>query len=127
MCFWESEVYVRESASFQLSLSAPPGVTLSFSSLAIYFTDEVTAPLIVEHSPYSSSHDILPGSVQRVSLGDVSAFSGRLEANAKIETGEMAIEANLRWNAGSVIVFTGTMSSDVPAILKVRGYFPLLA
>jgi hypothetical protein len=30
-----------------------------------------------------------------------------------------SFEANLKWNAGSSIFFTGTISSDIPTTLKV--------
>lgn len=128
VCFWEQQIYVRETAIFQLSISSSPEISLSsltFSSLAIHFSDDSIPPLIVQHSP--SSH----ASVQKVDLGDVSAFLNRpseLEGDGEAEAETKVFHSNLCWEAGSMIVFTGTMSSEVPIELKVplRTLFPSL-
>ncbi|KAF9012565.1 glutathione transferase omega-1 [Cyathus striatus] len=90
--FWSSDVRVGERAAFQLSLTAPRHILVSsipFSSLLVYFSDTDT-PLVVKHTP--SSEAPKPGHVQI---------------------------ADLRWGLGGMIVFSGTMESDVPTVLKI--------
>lgn len=109
MVFWRPEVFVGEVAAFQLVLTLPPTISiipLPIVSLAIYAGTEGEAPaVILNHAP--STTEILPSTVQVVNLGDLN-----LE-----ETHEM--EADLRWNAGSSIVFTGRITSETTSILKV--------
>jgi trafficking protein particle complex subunit 11 len=112
---------VGQTASFQLCLSARSGVALStfcFSSLAIYFYDESSTPLIVRNSS-SGGSNIPSKAVQRIDLGDVSAFLAASKGDSETGVDRPTIETNLQWHAGSSIVFAGTMSSNVPIIMKV--------
>lgn len=120
LVFWKPEVAVGERAAFQLSLSAPPAVSMSslpFSSLAIYFAPDMR-PVIVRHKPGGGGGGGLQtqtgsSAVRRVDVGHV-------EVSAAGEGGSVVeIEAELRWGPGSTIVFAGDVLSDVPATLKV--------
>ncbi|KAJ6593407.1 Gryzun, putative trafficking through golgi-domain-containing protein [Mycena capillaripes] len=105
VAFWISEVKVGEPAAFQLGLAAPINATIAslpFSSLDIHFSGNLP-PVVVRHVSEST-----PPLVQRVDLGHVSS-SGT--------TGSPV--ANLRWQPGASIVFTGTLSSDIPASFKI--------
>lgn len=111
--FWASEVKVNEAAAFQLSLTAPTNVTISslpITSLAVYFSDDIF-PVVVRHSQSDSgSH----GRVRKVDLGHVSTHSAGKEPESKGD-----IQAHLRWQPGATIIFSGTMSADIPTVLKV--------
>ncbi|KAJ7686580.1 Gryzun, putative trafficking through golgi-domain-containing protein [Mycena rosella] len=103
--FWTSEVKVGEPAAFQLCLTAPTHTTtasLPFSSLQIHFSGKLP-PIVVQHVSESA-----PPPVQRVDLGHISSTG---VAGSTV--------ANLRWQPGASIVFTGTVSSEVPASLRV--------
>ncbi|KAF8891851.1 Gryzun, putative trafficking through golgi-domain-containing protein [Infundibulicybe gibba] len=104
--FWLPEVKVGETTAFQLSLTASIHTTITslpFSSLVVHFSNNIS-PIVVQHS-----HDLSSSSVQRVDLGHVS--SSRPDASV--------LQACLRWPTGGTIIFTGTMSSDVPTTLEV--------
>jgi trafficking protein particle complex subunit 11 len=108
--FWTSEVVVEERVTFQFSVTAPSDIAISalpFSSLAIYFAHK-EEPVIVYHNagvPASAK-------VQRVDLGD-------LPLNVAMEC-----QGYLRWDKSAMIVFAGTVSSDVPITLAVRSHSP---
>jgi len=107
--FWAPEVKVGEAAAFQLSLTAPSTVDISvlpISSLAIHFTEDFT-PLIVRHVASDTGPET---PIRRVDLGHLSALGDKRED----------IQADLRWNLGSKIVFAGTISSDAPTVMNVR-------
>jgi hypothetical protein len=80
--------------------------------LAIFFSDDIS-PVTVRH--LASDSDSRPA-VQRVELGDVSAWrqGDRLKSDDARE-----LNAYLRWQPGAVTVFSGTLSSDVPTSLMV--------
>ncbi|KAJ7169134.1 Gryzun, putative trafficking through golgi-domain-containing protein [Mycena crocata] len=102
--FWAPEVKVGEPAAFQLCLTAPTNTTIAslpFSSLDIHFSGNLP-PVVVRSISESTPHP-----VQRVDLGHISSF-GATESAA----------ANLRWQPGASIVFTGNLSSDIPASFK---------
>ncbi|KAF8963658.1 Gryzun, putative trafficking through golgi-domain-containing protein [Flammula alnicola] len=104
--FWSPEVKVGEHAAFQLSLMAPSSITIAsvpFSRLAIHFAHH-ESPIIVEHEPSE-----IESTVSVVNLGHIKHS----------DSNQPVFKANLRWQRGSVIVFTGSMSSEVPAVLKV--------
>ncbi|TFK44945.1 Gryzun, putative trafficking through golgi-domain-containing protein [Crucibulum laeve] len=114
VAFWSSEVKVNEPAAFQLCLTAPASVIISsipFSSLQIHFFDD-EEPVVIHHAPSeaepSTSASTSP-SIQRVDLGTISTA---------VEPQE--VQANLRWQPRSIVVFTGMMTSDVPAVLRVK-------
>jgi hypothetical protein len=113
--FWTPEVKVGEPAAFQLSLTSPTSTTISslpIISLAIYFTDH-TFPVTVRHSKSDSgSHP----RIQRIDLGHVS--EGRKGNESKPED-VPEVNGYLCWQPGATTVFSGTVSSDVPALLKV--------
>lgn len=112
LVFWKPEVSVGERAAFQLSLSAPSSVSMTslpFSSLAIHFSPEMQ-PIVVKHK-HDESQMSSPA-VRRVDVGHV--FTTGVGGDA------IEVEADLRWGPGSTIVFAGDLSSNVPAILKVR-------
>jgi len=106
--FWSSEAFVDERVAFQLSLTAPSDVVISdlpFASLAIYFSHK-EGPVVVRHNEDLSS----TAKIQRVDLGNLP-----LEIAAESE-------AYLRWNKGVTMLFTGTVSSDVPLTLTVGSH-----
>ncbi|KAH7928708.1 hypothetical protein BV22DRAFT_1004322 [Leucogyrophana mollusca] len=105
MLFWKSEVRVGEDAAFQLSLIAPTNTVISslpIDSITVRFTEEY-APVIIQHTPASTQ--------DRVRLVQV----GRLEH----EDEDMEIEADLRLKPGDRLIVSGTMSSEIPRLLKV--------
>lgn len=105
--FWAPEVKVNEPAAFQLSLVAPTDITITslpFISLAVYFSDN-DYPFVIQHSPDAEGSSL----IQKIDLGHVSS----------LEDDSREMEACLRWQPGGSIIITGTMSSDVPTLLKV--------
>ena len=106
--FWAPEIDVGKPAPFQLSLMAPrqiPIDSLPFSSLSIYLSHK-DEPVIVQHQDSDIFSDSL---IQNVALG-------RISSSVPSEV----VLANLRWKAGSAVIFWGTISSDVPTCLKVN-------
>lgn len=104
--FWVPEVKVGEVGAFQLSLAAPmrPSVSsLPFSSLAVYFSHR-SLPIVVRHSDSITASQFLSQII------DV----GRITTSEALE-----ITANLRWQPGSCITFSGLLSSEVPVSVKV--------
>ncbi|KAJ7350608.1 Gryzun, putative trafficking through golgi-domain-containing protein [Mycena albidolilacea] len=115
VAFWAAEVKVGEPAAFQLRLAAPTKATvasLPFASLEIRFSGNLL-PVVVRHSEESTE---VPPLVQRVDLGHISGNGN---------TGSPV--ANLRWQPGASIVFTGTLASDSPASLKIAKVILALA
>ncbi|KAJ7209783.1 Gryzun, putative trafficking through golgi-domain-containing protein [Mycena pura] len=111
--FWSSEVKVGEPAAFQLSLTAPTITTIAslpFSSIEIHISDGLP-PIIVQHEA-----QLAPTDVQRIELGQISCSGAH---NSPV--------ANLRWEHGASIIFTGTLSSDVPASFKIAKVILTLA
>lgn len=111
--FWNTEVTVGESAAFQLTLTLPAPVSLSaltFTELLIQFSGDIP-PIIVRHSDAATLEE-LP-LVQKIDLGNI--VSDASEPPQECEE----VEANLRWRAGSSIVFAGSLSSDVTTIMTV--------
>ncbi|KAJ3553164.1 hypothetical protein NM688_g3760 [Phlebia brevispora] len=107
--FWSPEVKVGERAVYQLSLTASPDVQMSslpFTSLAVYFGDELP-PIVITHK---LSEVTLP-EVQRIDLGHVEYPPAEEELHE--------VEANLRWQPGAIIVFSGTVASRSPATISV--------
>lgn len=104
--FWVPEVKVGEVGAFQLSLAAPmrPSVSsLPFSSLAVYFSHR-SLPIVVRHSDSITASQFLSQII------DV----GRITTSEALE-----ITANLRWQPGSCITFSGLLSSEVPVSVKI--------
>ncbi|RPD57771.1 hypothetical protein L226DRAFT_490820 [Lentinus tigrinus ALCF2SS1-7] len=109
--FWDPEVNVGDLAPFQILLSSHPNVSLSslpFTSLAIHFSGDVP-PIVVRHTHNDDDTDIPP--VQRIDLGEF------VVSPAPSETKE--IEGSLRWGAGTTIVLTGSVSSNLPMNVSV--------
>ena len=113
--FWNSEVTVGESAAFQLTLKSPPPISLSnltFTELSIHFSGHIP-PVIVHHSDMATL-DELP-LVQKIDLGNIVS-----DADVPLDQVEpKVVDANLRWRAGSSIVFAGSMTSDFTTIMTV--------
>ena len=108
--FWTSEAVVEERVAFQFSVTAPSDIAISalpFSSLAIHFSHK-EEPVMVRHNPGLATS----AKVQRVDLGDFPL--------------EVATEYQgyLRWEKSAMIMFAGTVSSDVPMTLAVRSHSP---
>lgn len=106
--FWTPEVKVEEIAAFQLSVTAPSDIDLSslpVSSLTIHFASEFS-PLVVQNVASGSTLDAL---IKQADLGHIEAH----------EEQTRSIEADLRWQAGTKIVFSGSISSNVPTTVKV--------
>ena len=88
--------------------------SLSFASASVYFSDDTLTPLVIHHS------DDAPDSgktVRRVVLGDVSQYL--FDTEGPVGGDEESFQAYLRWGPGVLVVFMGTLRSDVPGILKV--------
>lgn len=112
--FWKPEVSVGERAAFQLLLSAPPTVSMTsipFSSLSVYFSLPEMQPIVLKHKRDESQTSSIVA-VRRIDMGHVPVPSA--------EGDVIEVETDLRWGPGSTIVLAGDISSDVPAILKVR-------
>jgi hypothetical protein len=110
--FWAPEVKVGEVTAFQLSLTAPthlPISSLPFSSLAIHFS-HLESPVIIQRADSGPSSRSLS---QHVDLGHISASEIPEE-----------VTADLQWDLGECKVFSGTLSSDLPSLLKVRLHAP---
>jgi trafficking protein particle complex subunit 11 len=108
--FWTSEAVVEERVAFQFSVAAPSDIAISalpFSSLAIYFSHK-EEPIMVHHNANLATS----AKVQRVDLGDLS-----LKAATEYQ-------GYLRWEKNAMIMFAGTVSSDVPITLAVRSHSP---
>ena len=93
-----------EPAAFQLTMTAPTSISIAlipFSRLTLHLSDD-SSPIIVHHAP---SDVQLP--IQRVVIGHT---TGQEPLN---------VAANLRWQPESTIIFTGSISSEVPLVLKV--------
>ena len=109
--FWESEVDVGCQAPFQIQLSALPHVSLSsipFTSLAVHFNADIP-PITIRHVQEDSDAEI--PAVHRIDLGETNISSTPPEARE--------IEAALRWRAGTTLVLTGTVSSELPMHISV--------
>ena len=92
-----------EPAAFQLTMTAPTSISIAlipFSRLTLHLSND--SFIIVHHAP---SEVQLP--FQRVVIGHT--------------TGEEPLDvvANLRWQPEGTIIFTGSISSEVPVLLKV--------
>ncbi len=104
--FWSPNVKVGDIAAFQVSLAAPTLTSISslpFSSLAIYPEEDGGAPILIRHAPEKDK-----SAVQWVNIGNVTSQES------------VEVEANLGWDAGNILIISGTMSSNVPTVLKVR-------
>ncbi|KAJ7287102.1 Gryzun, putative trafficking through golgi-domain-containing protein [Mycena rebaudengoi] len=105
--FWSPEIKVGEPAAFQLSLGSPANATISslpFASLEIHFSGDLP-PIVVNHV---AAETVLPHSVQRIDVGDLS-----------LSRTSAPLTASLRWQPGASTIFTGNLFSDVPASFKV--------
>ncbi len=112
---------VGENAAFQLTLRSPPPVSLSaltFTELLIQFSGDIP-PVTVRHSEGATLGEI--PLVQKVDLGNIMSGEGEPSAERK------EVEANLRWRAGSSIVFAGSLTSDVTTIMTVCIFCSLLS
>jgi hypothetical protein len=88
--------------------------SLSFVSVSIYFSDDALTPLVIHHSDDTPDSD---KKVRRVTLGDVSRYL--LDIEGPVGDAEDGLQAYLRWGTGVSVVFTGTMQSEAPGILKL--------
>lgn len=114
--FWETDIYVGQSTAFQLSISMPENIalsSLSFVSVSIYFSDDALTPLVIPHSDDAPDSD---KKVRRVALGDVSRYLFDIDGPVGVEE---TPQAYLRWGSGVSVVFTGTLRSEVPGMLKL--------
>jgi trafficking protein particle complex subunit 11 len=94
---------VGEPAAFQLTMTAPTSISIAlipFSRLTLDLSND--SSIVVHHAP---SDVQLP--IQRVVIGHA---AGQEPLNAV---------ANLRWQPEGTIIFTGSISSEVPLVLKV--------
>jgi hypothetical protein len=95
---------VGEPAAFQLTMTAPTSISIAlipFTRLTLHLSND-SSPIVVHHV---QSDVQLP--IQRVVIGHV--------------TGQEPLDAiaNLRWQPEGTIIFTGSISSEVPLVLKV--------
>jgi hypothetical protein len=77
---------------------------MPFASIAIHFSNH-TSPIIVEHESSDSESN-----VRVVDLGHIS----------QLDDDQPSVKANLRWQTGATIIFKGSMSTELPSVLKVR-------
>jgi hypothetical protein len=77
---------------------------MPFASIAIHFSNH-TSPIIVEHESSDSENN-----VRVVDLGHIS----------QLDNDPPNVKADLRWQPGATIIFKGSMSTELPAVLKVR-------
>ena len=87
-------------------MTAPSSVTIAsvpFASIAIHFSNH-TSPVIVEHEPSDSESN-----VRAVDLGHI----------AQLDNVKPNVKADLRWQPGATIIFKGSMSTELPSVLKV--------
>lgn len=87
--------------------------SLPFSSLIIHFSADIP-PITVRHSPFDG--ELL--AIQKVDLGSITIPTG-----SESEGEGKEVECNLRWGPGGMIIFTGSLSSDSPVVIKVRIHF----
>lgn len=110
--FWSPELKVGEETAFQITLFAPRSVTISslpFSRIAIHFSNR-NAPVIIEHQ-----------------LAEEQEEGGRSDSLTVVELGHLSEDddtpgvwkGNLRWGLGASMVLIGSMTSNVPTMLKV--------
>lgn len=115
--FWETDVYVDQPATFQLTISMPGNIalsSLSFASVSVFFSDDVLTPLIIHHSDDAPDSD---KKVRRVVLGGVSQY---LSDKGSVEGGVGEIpQAYLRWGSDVSIVFMGALQLKLPGVLKL--------
>ena len=97
MVFWDAGAEVGVPTSFQISLAA----SITFT-LEIYLSKNEN-PILIKH-PASEDGCTTKGSVRTMDLGDISRYR-----EAPIE-----LDANLRWGMGDVLIFHGTIQSEVP-------------
>jgi hypothetical protein len=109
--FWQNEVFVREPASFQLSLYSLPGglQSLKLTSIQLYW-NEHKRPVVIEHCDDSDIHSI-------IQVGDL--YSNSLSNASGAGTSDDAVKANLRWHETDPKVLAGAITSSVSAELKV--------
>ncbi|KAF7315077.1 hypothetical protein MIND_00021900 [Mycena indigotica] len=103
--FWSPEVKVKGVAAFQICLAAPAETSIAslpIASVEIHLSNGLPA-VVVQHETTSEAMPL----VQRVDLGMIS--------NGAVNP----LNANLRWAAGSIFVFTGMLSSEVPTSFKI--------
>ncbi|KAI0079255.1 hypothetical protein K474DRAFT_1617849 [Panus rudis PR-1116 ss-1] len=116
--FWKSEVSVGEAAGFQITLTAPPSVSLlsiPFTTLTIYLSDDLP-PVTIHHAQLDADQEL--STVQKVDVGNILIPP----ADSDSEDGDKhlkELEAHLRWNPGSSLVLCGSMTSTIPTTLTV--------
>jgi len=76
---------------------------MPFASIAIHFSNRVS-PVIVEHESSDSESN-----VRAVDLGHI----------AQLDNDKSNVKADLRWQPGATIIFKGSMSTELPSVLKV--------
>ena len=104
-----------ERAAFQLTMTAPKSISIAqipFSHLTLHLSDD-SSPIVVYHAPSDAQ---LP--IQRVDIGCATLVEGQ---------DPPYITADLCWQPEGTIVFTGSISSEVPLVLKVGRRFSSLA
>ena len=88
--------------------------SLSVVSVSIYFSDDALTPLVIHHSDSAPGYD---RKVRRVILGDVSRYL--FDIDGPVGGAEDGFQAYLRWGPNASVVFTGTLQSEVPGLLKL--------
>ncbi|KAL0955838.1 hypothetical protein HGRIS_002040 [Hohenbuehelia grisea] len=113
--FWAPEVKVGEPAAFQLSLTAPNETVISslpLTSLSIHFSGDSGSVLVDHASDASQSPSAI---VQRVDIGHVQSLGIGSSESLPLTK----YTANLRWQPGATMIFSGTISSAVTATLNI--------
>ncbi|PPQ63022.1 hypothetical protein CVT24_005968 [Panaeolus cyanescens] len=121
--FWSQEVEIDDQAAFQLSLTSPRLVTISsipFSKLTVKFSD-TAACVVVNHDPTAP---IESKGVRRVDLGPITGPEDEEEDESDEDESEAStpheVKANLRWEAGETIIFTGSIHAKSIGTLKIE-------
>ncbi|OCH86086.1 hypothetical protein OBBRIDRAFT_890731 [Obba rivulosa] len=113
--FWKPDVNVGEAAPFQISLTAPSGVSMSalpFTTLTVEFSADIP-PIVVQHSLGDNGQAL--SQVRKIDLGliSISASPQKDKLEARV------VEGVLRWGPGHTVVLAGALLSDTPRTLSI--------
>ncbi|EPQ55211.1 hypothetical protein GLOTRDRAFT_41884 [Gloeophyllum trabeum ATCC 11539] len=112
--FWKSEATVEEEVAFQLTLTAPSGISIAslpFTALSVFFSGDAPS-FTIQHVTEPEAREGR-GHVRRVDLGHVPLPEYEMEASGK------EVTTHLRWHPGEALVLTGNVKAPIPTVIKV--------